>query len=93
MNGKPSKCEIEFRKNKSCINNKCKRSIDLPEPISIIEQSRPAKMEMIVEIDIKEVPELDFLSKYEVKVRESTEGGGWGPYSHSLLFEILEGST
>ena len=48
---------------------------------------------MKVWIDMKEDPELDFISKYEVKVRESTEVGGWGPYSRSLLFVINEGST
>ena len=93
MNGKPSECQIEFRKIKSCVSNKCKRSIHSFEPISITKSSFPANKEMKVWIDMKEDPELDFISKYEVKVRESTEVGGWGPYSRSLLFVINEGST
>ena len=93
MNGKPSECQIEFRKIKSCITNKCKRSIHASESISITKQSYPANEDMTIRIGINEVPELDFINKYELKVRESTELGGWGPYSRSLLFEIYEGGT
>ena len=48
---------------------------------------------MTVTVVMKQELQLDYFTKYEVKVRESTTGGGWGPYSPTLLFKTSEGST
>ena len=54
--------------------------------------STRADQNMAVTVVMKRELELDYFSKYEVKVRESTVKG-WGPYSPKLLFKIGEGGT
>lgn len=94
MNGIPSQYEIEFRKIESCISYVCKRSIPLSRPVSIIQESASGNSKaMEVTVDMKQELRLHYFTKYEVKVRESTTGGGWGPYSPTLLFKTSEGST
>ena len=94
MNGKPTQYQIEFRKIKSCASHKCKRSMPSFEPVSITRPavSIPADQDMIVTVVMNQDLELNYFSKYEVKVRERTVKG-WGPYSPELLFKIGEGGT
>ena len=47
---------------------------------------------MEVTVNMEQDLDLDYFSKYEVKVREKTVKG-WGPYSPTLLFKIDEGGT
>ena len=94
MNGQPLQCQIEFPKIKSCTSHECKRSIQLSEPVNITRKSDPveANQNMTVWLVMKEEVKLDYFSKYEVRVRESTVKG-WGPYSKTSLFQIGEGGT
>ena len=94
MNGKPLQYQIEFRKIKSCTSHECKRSIQLFETVNITRRSDsvPVHQNMIVRLVMKREVELDYFSKYEVRVRESTVKG-WGPYSNTLQFKIGEGCT
>ena len=94
MNGQPLQCQIEFRKIKPCTSHECKRSIQLSEPVNITRQSDPveANQNMTVWLVMKEEVELDYFSKYEVRLRESTVKG-WGPYSDRSLFKTGEGGT
>ena len=94
MNGKPLKYQIEFRKIKSCTSRECKRSMQLFDLVNITRRSDsvPANHNMTVRLVMEEEVELDYFSKYEVRVRESTVKG-WGPYSRTSQFKIGEGST
>ena len=94
MNGKLLQYQIEFRKIKSCTSHECKRSIQLFETVNITRRSDsvPVHQNMIVKLVMKRGVELDYFSKYEVRVRESTVKG-WGPYSNTLQFKIGEGCT
>ena len=95
MNGKPSQYQIEFRKIKSCTSHECKRSMQLFETVNIRRRSDsvPVDQNMTVRLVMKrEMEELDYFSKYEVRVKESTVKG-WGPYSNTLLFKTCEGGT
>ena len=91
MNGKPSQYQIEFRKIKSCTSHECKRSIQLFETVNITRRSDsvPVDQDMTVRLVMKREVELDYFSKYEVRVRESTVKG-WGPYSRTSQFIIGE---
>ena len=92
MNGKPSQYQIEFRKIKSCTSHECKRSIQLFETVNVTGRSDsvPVDQNMTVRLVMKRGLELDYFSKYEVRVRESTVKG-WGPYSRTSQFIIGEG--
>ena len=93
MNGIPSHYELQFRKLKSCTTHICERSIH--RPISIIRKLYPTSLKsktMEVTVNMEQDLDLDYFSKYEVKVREKTVKG-WGPYSPTLLFKIDEGGT
>ena len=92
MNGKPSQYQIEFRKIKSCTSHECKRSIQLFETVNVTGRSDsvPVDQNMTVRLVMKRGLELDYFSKYEVRVRESTVKG-WGPYSRTSQFKIGEG--
>ena len=94
MNGKPLQHQIEFRKIKSCTSHECKRSIQLFETVNITRRSDSVLVHqnMIVRLVMKREVELDYFSKYEVRVRESTVKG-WGPYSPASLFKTGEGGT
>ena len=94
MNGKPLKYQIEFRKIKSCTSHECKRSIQLFETVNITRQSdsAAATQNMTVRLVMKREVKLDYFSKYEVRVKESTVKG-WGPYSNTSQFKTGEGST
>ena len=94
MNGRPLKYQIEFRKIKSCTSHECKRSIQLFETVNITRRSdsAPVHQNMTVWLVMKREVELDYFSKYEVRVRESTVKG-WGPYSHTSQFKIGEEGT
>ena len=94
MNGKPLQYQIEFRKIKSCTSHECKRSIQSFETVNITRRSDlvPVDKNMTVRLVMKQEVELDYFSKYEVRVRERTVKG-WGPYSRTLQFKIGEGGT
>ena len=95
MNGKPLKYQIEFRKIKSCTSHECKRSMQLFETVNIRRRSDsvPVDQNMTVRLVMKrEMEELDYFSKYEVRVKESTVKG-WGPYSNTSQFKTGEGGT
>ena len=93
MNGKPLRYQIEFRKIRSCTSHECKQSIQFFETVNITKRSDiSVDQNMTVRLVMKREVELDYFSKYEVRVRESTVKG-WGPYSNKSLFKIGEGGT
>ena len=91
MNGKPLQYQIEFRKIKSCTSHECKRSIQLFETVNITGRSDSVSADQNMTVR-KRGLELDYFSKYKVRVKESTVKG-WGPYSNTSLFKIGEGGT